>query len=216
MKTPFNVLALTLAGSLISLPAAATGFYAGVEIGASTVPNLKDSATQTTLNYGGFTSAAPDQNSSDGQAGIYGGQWLTNNFGWEANLSSLGSVQGRITTATATNNFYTWYYQYNTAALSLAALAGINVGSSGKIFIKAGAYDADVTFDGPTSTDSKNSAGPVIGAGFTMSVMKRFIARAELANYIGVKFPAYEFFGQRGQIKKTNITTLSVGIAYGF
>jgi hypothetical protein len=214
MKTPLEVLAPALVLGLLASPASASGFYAGVEVGAATVPDLKDSVTQTMVNYGGFTSVTTSENSNDGQAGIYGGQWLTDNFGWEANLASLGSIRGEIATAT-TSNFYTWDYRYDTAALSLAALGGVNVGP-GKLFIKAGVYDAGVTFDGPTSTVTRNSAGPVIGGGFSMSVMKRFIAKVELANYVGVKFPAYEFFNQSSQIRKTNITTLSIGIAYGF
>jgi OmpA-like transmembrane domain len=214
MKTPFKVLVPAFLSGLIAAPASASGFYAGAEIGASTVPNLKDSVAQTMINSG-YTAATASQNSSDGQAGIFGGQWLTDNFGWEANLSSLGSIRGKVAFANGTT-LYTRHYRYSTAALSLAALGGIDVGATGKIFIKAGVYDAGVTFDGPTSTVSRNSAGPVIGGGFTMSVYKRFIARVELDNYVGVKFPAYEFFAQSGQIRKTNITTLSLGIAYGF
>jgi hypothetical protein len=214
MKTPFKVLIPALAAGLITSSASASGFYAGVEIGASTVPDLKAQVAQTMVNYG-YTAVTTSQNSSDGQAGIYGGQWLTENLGWEVGLSSLGSIRGKIAAAQGTTTLFT-SYRYSTGALSLAALGGVDVGSSGKIFLKAGVYGAGVTFDGPTGTRTRNSAGPVIGAGYSMAVYNHLIARVEVANYVGVKFPAYEFFWPNSQIRKTNITTLSAGIAYSF
>ena len=205
---------LTFASNLVVSLAVAGGFYAGGEMGVSTVPDLKNTAFQTMVDSG-YTTTTVSQNNGSGQAAIFGGQWVTDNFGWEASLASLGSIKGRIAATNGTSTIFT-SYRYSAGALSLTAMGGVNVTPAGKIFFKAGAYGAGVTYDGPTSTVSASSAGPVLGGGFSYAVMKHVIARVEVADYIGVRYPNYEFFAPANSTTKTNIKVLAVGAAYEF
>lgn len=205
--------AVLLSNLTVSL-ASAGGFYAGGEMGISTVPDLSGTASQTMVNSG-YPTVTVSQNKGSGVVGIFGGQWVTDNFGWEAGLVSLGYIRGRVAATNGTSSIFT-SYRYSTGALSLAAMAGIDIAPAGKLFFKAGLFDAGVTYNGPTSTVSTNSTGPLLGGGFSYRVMQHLSARAELAHYVGVQFPNFEFFTPTRSTTKSNITTLSVGAAYEF
>jgi hypothetical protein len=215
MKTTARLCAAALLSNLAISSALAGGFYAGGEVGVATVPNFTDAATQTVVNSGIFTTVSVSQNKASGQGGIYGGQWVTENVGWEVSLVSLGTIRGRIAAANASTVTF-MSYQYSTGAMSVAALGGVDISSAGKLFIKAGVYDAGVTFDGPTNTVSRNSAGPVLGGGYSHQFMTHLSGKVEVADYFGVRFPDFEFFSSTNNTTKHNIVTLSVGAAYVF
>ncbi len=214
MNTISRTFAAALASNLVVSLAVAGGFYAGGEIGGATVPDLKGAVYQTMANSG-YTSTTVSQNNGSGQAAVFGGQWVTSNFGWEASLVSLGSIRGRIAATNGTSTIFT-SYRYSAGALTLAAMAGINVTPAGKIFFKVGAYDAGVTLYGPTSSVSTNSTGPMFSGGFSYKVMEHLVARVEVASYVGVRYPNFEFFTPTDNTTKNNITTLAGGVAYEF
>jgi hypothetical protein len=215
MNITARIFAAVLASNLVVSVAAASGFYAGGEIGGSNFPDFKDSAYRTMVNYG-YTTTTVSQNSGGGQAAIFAGQWLTDNFGWEANLVGLGSNKGKIAATSATMSPIFTSYQYSAGLASLSLMGGINVTAAGKIFLKAGAYDAGVTYDGPTSTITKNTAGPVLGGGFSYLVLKHMRVRIEAARYFRMRFPDFEFFIPANSYTRSNINTLAIGAAYVF
>jgi hypothetical protein len=215
MNMTARLFAAALASNLLVSVAAASGFYAGGEVGGSSVPDFKDSAYRTMVNYG-YPTTTVSQNNGSGQAAIFAGQWLTDNFGWEANLVGLGSSSGRIAATNATTGPIFTSYQYSAGVVSLSLMGGINVTSAGKIFLKAGAYDAGVTYDGPTSTITKNTAGPVLGGGFSWLVLKHMSVRIEAARYFRMRFPDFEFFTPANSYTRSNINTLAIGAAYVF
>ncbi len=214
MNAILKISLIALASNLVVSVAAAGGFYAGAEIGASTVPDMENSVAQTMI-ASGYPSVTVSQNKSGGLAAVFGGQWVTRSFGWEAGMVSFGSIKGRIAATNGTSTLFT-SYRYSSGALSIAAMGGIAVASKGRIFFKAGVYGASATLEGPTSTVSTSSAGPVIGAGFSYDVIKHLVARVEVNNFVGVKYPNYEFFTPANSSTKTNITTLAIGAAYEF
>jgi hypothetical protein len=214
MNTTTRIFAAALLSNFAVSLAAAGGFYAGGEMGVSTVPDLSGAAAQTMANSG-YPTVTVSQNKGSGVAGIFGGQWVTDNFGWEAGLASLGYIRGRVAATNGTSTIFT-SYRYSAGALSLAAMGGIDITADGKLFFKAGLFGAGVTYNGPTSTVSANSSGPMLSGGFSYRVMKHLSARVELANYIGVRFPNFEFFTPANNTTKSNITTLTVGAAYEF
>lgn len=214
MNTTRKMILAAVASNLVTSVAMAGNFYAGAEVGGSTVPNLEGSVAQT-MSASGYSSVTVSQNKSGGLAAIFAGQWVTSSFGWEAGLVGFSSIKGRVAATNGTSTIFP-SYRYSSGALSFAAMGGIDVASKGKIFFKAGAYGASVTLDGPTSTVSTSSAGPVIGAGFSYDVIKHLVARVEVNNFVGVKYPNYEFFTPANSSTKTNITTLAIGAAYEF
>lgn len=214
MNTTTRIFLAALLSNLVVSAAAAGGFYAGGEVGVSTVPDMSDQVTQTMVNSG-YPSVTVSQDKSSGMDRIFGGQWVTNNFGWEAALASLGSMKGRVAATNGSGTVFT-SYRYSIGAVSLAAMGGIDITPTGKLFLKVGVFDAGVTYDGPTSNISKSSAGPMISGGFSYRIMKHLSARVEVANYVGIRFPNYEFFTSTNNTTKSNITTLAVGAAYEF
>ncbi len=214
MNMTARIISAALLSNLLVFPATAGGFYAGGEVGVSTVPDLSGAAARTMANSG-YPTVTVSQNKGSGVAGIFGGQWVTDNFGWEAGLASLGSIRGRVAATNGTSTLFT-SYRYSTGALRLAAMGGIDITPAGKLFLKAGLFGAGVTYYGPTSMVSANSAGPFLGGGFSYRIMRHLSARVEVANYVGVRFPNFEFFTPANNTTRNNIATLSVGAAYEF
>lgn len=214
MSKTIRIFALLLLSNLAASTAMAEGFYAGGAIGVSTVPDLGGTATQAMVNAG-YPTVTVSQNKGSGGAGIFGGQWVTDNFGWEAGIAGLGTIRGSVAATNGTSTVFT-SYRYSIGALSVAALGGIGISPAGKLYFKLGLFDAGVTYDGPTSNVSANSAGPLLGVGYTHRIMKHLSVRGEVDNYVGVRFPNYEFFTPTNNTTKSNITTLVVGAAYEF
>ena len=214
MNTTVRIFAAALLSNLAISLAAADGFYAGGEVGVSTVPDMRGAASQTMVNSG-YPTATVSQNTGSGLAGIFGGQWVTNNFGWEANLASLGFIRGRVAATNGPSTVFT-SYRYASGALSLAAMGGVDITPDAKLFFKLGLFDAAVTYDGPTSTVSANSTGPMFGGGLSYRIIKHLSVRGELVNYVGVRFPNYEYFTPTNITTKSNVTMLAIGAAYEF
>ncbi len=214
MNTTARIFAAALLSNLAISLAAADGFYAGGEVGVSTVPDMRGAAGQTMVNSG-YPTVTVSQNTGSGLAGIFGGQWVTNNFGWEANLASLGFIRGRVAATNGPSTVFT-SYRYASGALSLAAMGGVDITPDAKLFFKLGLFDAAVTYDGPTSTVSANSTGPMFGGGLSYRIIKHLSVRGELVNYVGVRFPNYEYFTPTNITTKSNVTMLAVGAAYEF
>src|SRR6266849_2320645 len=108
-----SVLLVALLGS-VALNSHAAGFFVGGEAGIATYPDFTSSVAQAEINAG-FSFASVTQDKGSTAFGIYGGQWVTDNFGWEAAFTDLGSIEGKVTTVPASNS----NYKYAASALSL-------------------------------------------------------------------------------------------------
>ncbi len=212
MKMTASTWAAALLSSL-ACPAMAD-FYVGAELGGATAPDFAGQARQTLVNSG-YPQASVSQNKGSGYGGIYFGQWVTENFGWETSLVSLTDVAGKIAASNATSTIFT-SYRYTAGALTIAAQGAVEIGSAGKLYLKAGGYAGGVTLDGPTSTVSKGSAGPMLGAGYSHQFLRHLSVRVEVAGYFGLRFPNFEYFTPANATTRHNISTLSVGAAYVF
>ncbi|HLP98010.1 MAG TPA: hypothetical protein VK149_06165 [Sideroxyarcus sp.] len=197
-----------------ALSAQAEGFFAGGEFGTTAYPDFAGPAAQSAINTG-FASASATQDKASTAFGVYGGQWLTGNLGWEAGYTDLGSIAGTVTTtgpaATAT-------YKYSATALYAAALGGMKLGK-GTLYGKAGLYSASVKYDetippgvGVATPSTDSSIGLVIGGGYSVPFMEHLVGKAELAIYNGVKFHEVMATGT----KSDTITKVSIGVAYAF
>lgn len=214
MKNAIKIGAVALASNAVVSCAMAGGLYAGVDMGVANVPDFTFQVIQTMRNSG-FTSATDSQNKGSGTGGIYGGQWVTEYFGWEAEILSLGSINGNVAASNAGGVVLT-SYSYSTGALTAAVLGGLPIGASGKVYLKGGAYGASVTYNGPTSTVTRTSAGGVLGLGFSYQFTRHIVGKVDAANYFGVKYPAYEFFTPSVVNTRTDIRVGSIGAAYLF
>lgn len=177
-----------LAGCL-TINAQAQGLFIGGEAGVTTYP--------------GFASFAVVAHST--AAGIYGGQWLNENWGWEAALTNLGSVE---TTGAGTAD-----HKHAASALSTAALGGFKLGR-GSVYGKIGLYRASVKYDSPALSVTTTTTNFVIGGGYTMSFAERLVGKVELEIYDNVKFQTPN--APAGATDSGTINKLSVGMAYAF
>jgi len=203
-----SVLLVGLLGS-VALNSHAAGFFVGGEAGLATYPDFTGSVAQSAINAG-FSSVSVKQDASSIAVGIYGGQWVTDNFGWEAAFTDLGSIEGKVTTVPASSS----NYKYAASALSVTALGGIKLGRRGTLYGKAGLYSASVKFDSATRSVTTDSTGLVLGGGYSLRFTDHLVGKAELAIYNGVKFQT--FGASEGTNTSDNITKVSVGVAYAF
>jgi hypothetical protein len=206
--------------SSVALHSHAADFFVGAEAGVALFPDFTDRAVQTSPVQG--STATQDKTSA--AFGIYGGAWLTENFGVEAAYTDLGkvegSVSGTITSGPAAGTTVRSTYKYSANALSVTALGGIKLGA-GTLYGKAGIYSATVkneTATGPggsvTDSASTSSTGLVYGAGYAFPFTKHLVGKAEVAIYDGVQFQ--KLFAQKGTNVSENITKASLGLAYAF
>ncbi len=169
----------------LTFNAQAEGFFIGGEAGVTTYP--------------GFSSFVGVARST--AAGIYGGQWLNENWGWEAALTDLGSVES------------TGGHTHAASTLSAAALGGFKLGK-GTVYGKAGLYRASVKYDSPTLSVTNSTTNLVIGGGYSMSFAEHLVGKAELDIYDNVKFQREN--AAAGTTNSGTINKLTVGMAYMF
>lgn len=186
MKKVFGMFAALI--GCLTFNAQAEGFFIGGEAGVTTYPGFES-----------FVGVA-----SSTAAGIYGGQWLNENLGWEAALTDLGSVES--TGAGATRN------KHAASALSAAALGGFKLGK-GSVFGKVGLYRASVKNEATSFSVTTSSTNFVIGGGYSMSFAEHLVGKAELDIYDSVKF---QKVNTPAGTTNSTINKLSVGIAYAF
>ena len=206
MKKILVVLA-ALFGAL-PLNSYAQTFFVGGELGAAVWPDFTDAVAQSVISAG-FSSVDVKQDRSSAVLGIYGGAWITENFGVEAAYTDLGEVKATITTVPASNQSL----KYSANAWSVAGLGGVVLGK-GTLYGKLGAYGADVKFDSAVRSVSTTSTGLLYGGGYSLPFGKHVIGKAELAVYNGVKFQTYN--APQGTNTTDNIVKVSVGVAYAF
>ncbi len=187
MKKALGVAALIVS---LSSDAQAQGFFVGGEAGLTTYP--------------GFEHFAVVAHST--AAGVYGGQWVNENWGWEAALTDLGSIESAGAGTVAG-------HKHATTALSAAGLGRFKWGK-GSVFGKAGLYRASVKYTSPALSVTTSTSGFVIGGGYSMSFTERLVGKAELAIYDNVKFQTAN--APAGITSSSTINRLSVGLAYVF
>lgn len=187
MKKAFGMLAALIGG--LTFNAQAQGFFVGEEVGITTYPG-----------FASFVGVA-----SSHAVGIFGGQWLSENWGWEAALTDLGSIESSGTGVTR--------HKHAVTALSAAGLGGFKLGK-GTVFGKVGLYRASVKYAGPTFSATDSTTDFVIGGGYSMSFTEHLVGKAELDYYNNVRFQTVN--APAGTTNSNAINKLSVGLAYTF
>ena len=186
MKTVFGLVAALICGSASNAQAQAS--FVGGEAGVATYPGYTGIVMQYSTMFG-----------------IYGGQWLSKNWGWEAAIADLGSIHATGTGAAG--------HKHAAAALSAAALGGFDLGK-GTVFGKLGLYRASVKSDGPTLSVTTSTTDFVIGGGYSMSLAEHLVGKIELNIYNNVRFQRAS--APAGTTDSSTINKLSVGMAYTF
>lgn len=207
---------LLLAGLLSSaaVNCHAEGFFIGAEAGLALYPDFTEDARRASPT----TNVTVKQDALSPVYGIYGGYWITPNFGVEAAYTDLGSVDGTVEGATFFGGSFKASYKYSAQAATLAALAGVKAGK-GTLYGKLGAYSASVKAEftpgigQPTTSSTTSSTGLVYGAGYSLPFTQNIVGKVELSVYDGVKFK--EVF-QSQRTTSESIAKLSVGVAYAF
>jgi hypothetical protein len=169
----------------VSLGAHAEGPFVGGDLGLVSYPDYTPDVANW-LYGSGATYVGTTQRVVSGSLEIHGGQWITDTFGWEAGVTSLGSVTGSyISDAGVT---YPWgSYKYSASAVHIAALFGIVLGR-GTLFGKFGLASAATTLDDPYFSQTVYSTPLLIGGGYEYWFNPNVSLRAGLDLYSGVNF----------------------------
>jgi Outer membrane protein beta-barrel domain len=200
MKKNVSVLAAVLLSG-VSLNSQAVDFFVGVEAGVAIYP---DFTTDVAKSIGG--SVTVEQDAGSFAAGIYGGAWLTENFGVEVAYADLGSIEGKVKNSST-------FYEYAATAFSASLLVGTRAGK-GTLYGKVGMYDASVKFKSITRSITTDSSGLVFGGGYSLPFTKHVVGKVELAAYNDVQFQ--KFNAPVGTNTGDNIYKFAVGVAYTF
>lgn len=221
MKMTVKVWVTGLALGAMASPANAIQSFIGGEAGWASYPRYTSQADQAAIN-GGFTSSATSQDKMGTALGIYGGQWLTENLGWETGYTDLGYVNGATIATAPPASSARINYKFSTTALYASLLGGTQLGK-GTLYGKLGIYQASVkyeesvtnifaaTFTPISATDS--GTGLLVGAGYSRPLQEHLTAKIDLSFYNKVKFhQVYQVTGTNSG----NIYKLSVGMAYVF
>lgn len=181
MKTVFGLVAALLCGSVFNAQARVS--FVGGEAGIATYPGYTGYVVQHSTVFG-----------------IYGGQWLHKNWGWEAAITDLGSIHAAG-------------HRHAVTALNAAALGGFGLGK-GTVFGKLGLYRTSVKSDGPTLSVTTSTTDFVFGGGYSMSLAEHLVGKIELDIYNNVRFQRAS--APAGTTDSSTINKLSVGMAYTF
>lgn len=215
MKTAFRICAAAAASVLLATPAMADGFYAGGQLGWASEPSFTGQATVAMRNAGYPVASVWEDKGNNAGAEAYFGQWVNANFGWEAGITALGTVHGRIAATSGANTIFTSYH-YSAAALSIAVQGGVNVTPADKLFVKGGIYNAFATMNGPTSTVTRYSFGPVVGLGYSHRFAEHWSGQVQASDYLGVRYPDFEYFSPTNNTSRHDIAMFTVGVSYLF
>lgn len=211
MKLSTKVLAAALVSAAVSSSAMAEGFFIGADVGTVKYPDYTNDIVSGLMSRGAFFASA-SQNAGSLTLGIRGGQWVSQNFGWEAGYTDLGSVDG-----TFNSSIISGTYKYSASALHAAVLGGIPLGR-GKLFGKAGLFSATTKLSGNIfgagilAPADQSSTGLLLGGGYELAFNNHISGRAGLDLYNGVKFSNV----WSGVVESKTMVKVGVGVNFTF
>lgn len=178
-------------------PSASGKIFIGVDIGLLSGYPDSTGTIVSGLIANGWTSASAAQKTSTTSYNIHGGQWLSEQLGWEVGYGDLGSVKGSLNSANATSN-YSGVYEYSASTVYAAVLGATSLGA-GKLYGKAGlhststttaisTYQYSLTFQRRSSGSSTTSStGFLLGGGYEYAFNKNWAARADITMFNGTE-----------------------------
>jgi OmpA-OmpF porin, OOP family len=199
--------------TVFATPAFAGGFFIGGDLGiAAGYPDRKEEVGNGLIGAGA-TYVSVTQKMASIALDLHGGQWVTEQFGWEIGYDALGSADGDWTSSGAS----TGSYKYTASAYHFALLGGIPVGGRGKLFGKAGLFSASTKEEvsntgGYHSSITQSSSGLLLGGGYELSFNERVAGRAGITLFNGVKFNDFT----NNQTDKKTLVQVAVGVNYKF
>lgn len=199
--------------AVFATPASAAGFFIGGDLGFTAgYPNRTEEVGNGLLGAGA-TSASVTQKKVSIALDLYGGQWVSEQFGWEIGYDALGSADGDWTSTGAS----TGSYKYTVSAYHFALLGGIPVGGRGKLYGKAGIFSASTKEEWSNTTGfsgsiTQSSSGLLLGGGYELSFNDRLAGRAGITLFNGVQFNDFT----NNQTDKKTLIELAVGVNYKF
>jgi len=219
-----RVLSVALASILPMTPssAVAEGFFIGAEGSLVVYPNWAKEIKDTIVSWG-YTSYTSTQLAAGIGAGIHGGQWVNDNFGWEVGYSDLGETTGDFSAYDFAMGNFSYDWNASASALHALVLGGIKFGRN-KVFGKIGLYQAstkvelvDTTPGAPGSTRvySNKNSGLQIGGGYVFSFTSHLSGSVGLSILSGVKFADLPT-ANMNKARSENLTKLAVGLDYMF
>ncbi len=211
MKLSTKVLAAALVSVAVPSSAMAEGFFIGADAGTVTYPDYTNEITSGLMANGALF-ASSTQNAGSFTFGVHGGQWVNQNFGWEAGYTDFGSVTG-----TFNSNILSGTYKYSASALYASALGGIPLGR-GKLFGKAGLFSATTKLSGNVfgagilAPADQSSTGLLLGGGYELAFTNQISGRAGVNLYNGVKFSNV----WSGVVESKTLVQVGVGVNFTF
>lgn len=208
-------LAALLFTFLLCNTASAGGFF-GADFGSvSGYPDSTNTLARGLVSAGVSTARAEQKAGSLGFS-VFGGNWFSENVGWEVGYAYLGGgIDGKFSTTGPTR---AGTYDYTAKAFHLALLAGTQIGS-GKLYGKAGLYRAGTESKwaytvGSTasSTGSNSSTGLILGIAYDNPISEKLSMRLGVDMYNGVEFQEVTY----SQVVKQNMYKIALGLAYNY
>lgn len=208
-------LAVLLSTFLFCNSASASGFF-GADFGSTFgYPDSTGPITKVFVNAG-YSSAQAQQKSGSLGFSLFGGNWFSDNMGWEFGYARLGGgVDGSFSTTGPTR---AGTYDYTASAFHWAFLGGTKAGS-GKIYGKVGLYRSSTESKwaytvGSTSSSTGTNAnmGLMLGAGYEAPISEKLSTRFGADIYNGVDF---QEISNSSAIKQT-LYRLSFGLVYNY
>jgi hypothetical protein len=190
----------------------AEGFFIGADVGRVTYPDYTNELVNG-LVASGATFASARQDAASFTVGIHGGQWVNQNFGWEAGFTDLGSISGSFNSNLVNGS---GNYKYSASAIYASALGGIPLGR-GKLFGKAGLFSATTKLSGTfgaflLAPQDQSSTGVLLGGGYELRFNDKISGRAGLDLYNGVKFSNV----WSGVVESKTLVQVGVGVNFTF
>lgn len=202
-------------------PSASGKTFIGINIGLlSGYPDSTGTIVSGQL-ANGWTSASATQKISTTSYNIHGGQWLSEQLGWEVGYSDFGSAKGSYKYANATQNT-SGDYEYSASTVYAAVLGATSLGA-GKLYGKAGLHSTSTTTVYSSYTSSltlqrtasgsttTSSTGFLLGGGYEYAFNKNWAARADITMFSGAQFANVY---KPATIENQTLIQTSVGLNY--
>lgn len=207
-----KITAAILLSATFATPVFADGFFIGADVGTATGYPDRTAEAENGLVAAGATSVSASEKKTSFAFGVHGGQWITQNFGWEVGYDSLGKVDGSWTSTGST----TGSFKYSVSAFHVAALGGIPMGR-GKLYGKAGVFSASTKEDWSNNfalsgSTTQNSTGLLVGGGYELPFSDKLEGHVGFNLFNGVKFN--DFTNIPNTTDKNNIFQVVVGVDF--
>jgi hypothetical protein len=171
--------------SVIAFNAGASDSYIGGDLTLASYPNAEWGSKIKNAAYAdGATYAYASDPASKVGLGVYGGQWLNENVGWEVGYDNLSSDKASVNVLKGGNNGF-GNYQYAITALHASVLGGIQFGKS-TFFGKLGYFNSSSELSGVEALTGASFSKTASGSGYLIGVGYRFPYSDKLFGRYGV------------------------------